>query len=50
MGHQYTVKGRTWVVEPSFFAGCIDLISGEEVITVAETADAGDILELLHTQ
>ena len=48
MQAQYEVNGRTWQVEDSFFDGCIDLESGEDVVTVLETATDQEVFEALR--
>ena len=50
MKKQYTVNGQTWHVVPSAFDGCVDLMAGDEVITILDTATDKEIIELLEAQ
>ena len=42
-----TVNEKTWEVQDSFFDDCIDLVCGEETITVSASATKQEIIDLL---
>lgn len=44
----YMKNGKVWEVQPSFFLGCIDLVSDNETIAIAYTASDKEIFQVLE--